>query len=217
MATEYKLSYTAAEIDERLDKVIRNSEDVSSLQGDVGVIQGDVGSLQTNVDTIQSDVGVLRTDVQKKAEFVQLTSVEFEALGDSVDENVIYGITDDDETGNSVLYTEQSLTDDQKAQVRFNIGAASSANYDESIIGLSVDGTTVTYIKGDGSVHSFETQDTNTEYSLATDEVTGLTKLYATIGNAEDGTMTQKAIKTWLDKKVGVSIDDAQDMLIFTI
>lgn len=92
-----------------------------------------------------------------------------------------------------------------------------STNYDESIIGLSVNGTTVTYIKGDGSVHTFETQDTNTTYSLGTDETTGLTKLYATTGSAEDGTMTQKAIKTELDKKVGVTIDSAQDMLIFTI
>lgn len=33
----------------------------------------------------------------------------------------------------------------------------------KSIIGLSVDGTTITYIKGDGSIHSFETQDTDTD------------------------------------------------------
>ena len=90
-------------------------------------------------------------------------------------------------------------------------------NYNETIIGLSVDGQTVTYIKGDGSVHSIITQDTNTEYFLATDEITGLTKLYATTGSAEDGTMTQKAIKTELDKKVGVSIDDSKNTLIFTI
>lgn len=94
---------------------------------------------------------------------------------------------------------------------------ASVTDYNESIIGLSVDGTTVTYIKGDGTSHSFQTQDTNTTYSLATDETTGLVKLYATTGSAEDGTMTQKAIKTELDKKVGVSIDSAQNMLIFTI
>lgn len=90
-------------------------------------------------------------------------------------------------------------------------------DYNETIIGLSVDGTTVTYVKGDGSVHCFETQDTDTTYSLATDEVTGLTRLYATTGNNIDGTMTQKAIKTELDKKVGVTIDPAQGALIFTI
>ena len=92
-----------------------------------------------------------------------------------------------------------------------------STNYDESIIGLSIDGTIITYIKGDGSVHTLETQDTNTTYSLGTDEVTGLTKLYAITGNAEDGTMTQKAIKTELDKKVGVTVDSSQDTLVFTI
>lgn len=96
-------------------------------------------------------------------------------------------------------------------------GKADISSYNESIIGLSVEGTTVTYIKGDGSVHTFETQDTDTTYTLGTDEVTGLTKLYATTGYAEDGTMTQKAIKTELDKKVGVSVDDAQDTLVFTI
>lgn len=88
--------------------------------------------------------------------------------------------------------------------------------FGESIIGLSVDGTTVTYIKADGSTHSFETQDTDTTYSLGTDTTSGLTKLYATTGNAEDGTMTQRAIKTELDKKVSVSMDSAQNTLIFT-
>lgn len=92
-----------------------------------------------------------------------------------------------------------------------------SVNYDESIIGLSIDGQTITYIKGDGSVHTMVTQDNNTEYFLATDEVTGLTKLYSTTGNAEDGTMTQKAIKTELDKKVGVEVDDSQNALVFTV
>lgn len=86
-----------------------------------------------------------------------------------------------------------------------DLSNTTSTNYNESIIGLSVDGQVITYIKGDGSTRTFETQDTNTEYFLATDEVTGLTKLYATVGNAEDGTMTQKAIKTELDSKVNTS------------
>ena len=64
-------------------------------------------------------------------------------------------------------------------------------DFNETIIGLSVDGQKITYIKGDGSVHTFTTQDTDTTYSLGTDETTGLTKLYATTGSAEDGTLTQ--------------------------
>ena len=92
-----------------------------------------------------------------------------------------------------------------------------TVDYNESIIALEVDGQTFTYTKGDGSVHSFQTQDTDTTYSLGTDTVTGLTKLYATIGNAEDGTMTQKAIKTELDKKVGVEINSSENQLAFVI
>lgn len=91
-----------------------------------------------------------------------------------------------------------------------------ASDYNESIIGLSVDGQTITYIKGDGSQHTLVTQDTDTTYSIGTDEAIGLTKLYATTGSAEDGTMTQKAIKTELDKKISVSIDPTQNMLVFT-
>jgi hypothetical protein len=86
----------------------------------------------------------------------------------------------------------------------------------ENIIALEIAGTTITYTKADGSTHSFETQDTNTEYFLGTDEITGLTKLYSSLGENEDGTMTQKAIKTELDKKVGVTTSDDLHRLIFT-
>ena len=118
-------------------------------------------------------------------------------------------------TGDAI-YNLQSKIDQVSDAVDVFSGTVAT-NYNESIIGLSVDGLTVTYIKGDGSVHTFETQDTNTTYSLGTDAQTGLTKLYATTGSAEDGTMTQKAIKTELDKKVGVTVDTTQNALVFTI
>ena len=120
---------------------------------------------------------------------------------------------------NDIYYTETEIDEKigEVANTVADLSNTASTNYNESIIGLSVDGKVVTYIKGDGSIHTFETQDTNTTYSLGTDEVTGLTKLYATTGSAEDGTMTQKAIKTELDKKVGVTVDDVNDVLVFTI
>jgi hypothetical protein len=140
----------------------------------------------------------------------------FDALANKADkkhshtaEDLQIDISDDLE---ATLKVANDYTDEQVADLTSTV----ETNYDETIIALSVDGTTVTYIKGDGSVHTFETQDTNTTYSLGTDSVTGLTKLYATTGNAEDGTMTQKAIKTELDKKVGVTMDDANHTLIFT-
>lgn len=119
-------------------------------------------------------------------------------------------------TYRTTLMVLTTKLDNMQAEIN-SVTAASSTNYDESIIGLSVDGQTITYIKGDGSVHMITTQDTNTEYSLATDTTTGLTKLYATTGTADDGTMTQRAIKTALDNKVNVSVDSTQDLLVFTV
>ena len=93
-------------------------------------------------------------------------------------------------------------------------------HYEETIIALQVEKTEegmikVNYITGDGEQHTFEVEDDNTEYQLGTDAETGLTKLYAVTGSAEDGTMTQKAITTELNKKVGVTVDDDAEMLIF--
>ena len=73
----------------------------------------------------------------------------------------------------------------------------------------------LTYWTGDGEEHSLLVPDKDTTYNLATDEELGLTRLYATTGSAEDGTMTQKAITEELNKKVGVKLDG--DTLIFTI
>lgn len=45
----------------------------------------------------------------------------------------------------------------------------------------------------------------NNTYSIATDQVAGLMKLYTTSGNNEDGTMTQKAITDQLNSKVNTT------------
>ena len=120
-----------------------------------------------------------------------------------------FKIGDGEKNVNDLPFYESHLQEEIKfvTETVEDLSDTVEVNYNESIIALSVDGQVVTYIKGDGTSHTFITQDTNTTYSLGTDEVTGLTKLYATTGNAEDGTMTQKAIKTELDKKVGVSLE----------
>ena len=50
----------------------------------------------------------------------------------------------------------------------------------------------------------------------ATAEVPGIMKLYNTIGNNEDGTMTQKAITDELDDKVEIQLNKDEELLIFT-
>ena len=92
----------------------------------------------------------------------------------------------------------------------------------ESIIALSVEpspdgkGNHLTYIKANGSMKTIFLPDQNTTYSLGTDEVTGLTKIYATTGDAIDGTMSQRAITTELRKKVSVAVDENKKSLIFS-
>ena len=74
---------------------------------------------------------------------------------------------------------------------------------DTYVKGLSVSGTTVTFTFGDGDTSTITTQDTT--YSTGTASTAGLTKLYTSTGTATDGTMTQNAIKTELDGKLGSS------------
>lgn len=58
----------------------------------------------------------------------------------------------------------------------------------------------------------------NTAGSLPTASATtpGVMKLYDTVGNNEDGTMTQKAITDELDDKVEIQLNKDEELLIFT-
>ena len=76
---------------------------------------------------------------------------------------------------------------------------------DTYIKGLSVNGRTITYTKGDGGTGTITTQDTNTTYSTGTATTSGITKLYTGTGTATDGTMTQNAITTALNGKASSS------------
>lgn len=84
----------------------------------------------------------------------------------------------------------------------------------QAVTGFWVNGRTVTYRTGDGAYHTLVNE--GAIYDLATDEKTGLTKLYKTVGYNTDGTMTQKAITDELMRKTEVSLGDDQHTLIFS-
>ena len=119
-----------------------------------------------------------------------------------------------DEIGAGVLTVATKYTDEKVAP----LATIEEVNtkYNGSVVSLSVNGKVVTYVTGDGQTHTFETQDTDTTYTLGTDSTTGLTKLYKVTGDQEDGTMTQKAITEELNKKVSVSVDTTNGILIFS-
>jgi hypothetical protein len=73
-----------------------------------------------------------------------------------------------------------------------------SGNYSKAVIAMSIEDNIITYYTVDGQKHTMEIE----EYPLGTPTIEGLTKLYATTGQATDGTMTQKAITDELNKKL---------------
>jgi hypothetical protein len=73
-----------------------------------------------------------------------------------------------------------------------------SNDYSKAVIAMSISDNIITYYTGDGQEHTMELE----EYPLGTPTIEGLTKLYATTGQATDGTMTQKAITDELNKKL---------------
>lgn len=80
---------------------------------------------------------------------------------------------------------------------------------------VTIEGTTVTITRGDGSTTEQTTQDTT--YDQATDAKLGLVKLYGSAGAASDGAMTQAAITTALAGKADVeTITEADIDQIFT-
>lgn len=52
MATEYKLSYTATDINERLGKINQLSDDVADLQNDINVVQDNINQLTNNKQNV---------------------------------------------------------------------------------------------------------------------------------------------------------------------
>lgn len=59
-------------------------------------------------------------------------------------------------------------------------------------------------------------QKLNINLELASEQLTGVMKLYSTTGDNEDGTMTQRAITKELSEKVELTINMDEEMIIFT-
>jgi hypothetical protein len=68
----------------------------------------------------------------------------------------------------------------------------------------------------DGEIYHYNGSNYISAVPAATAEVAGIMKLYTTTGNNEDGTMTQYAISSALNKKVEVSLDAENEELIIS-
>ena len=100
---------------------------------------------------------------------------------------------------NGVFYTDASFTEEI-------IGAATKIYIDISTQSMYYFNG-VAFIQVGGSAGSIPT---------ASAEVPGIMKLYDTLGQNEDGTMTQKAITEELEDKVEITLNHEEELLIFT-
>lgn len=88
---------------------------------------------------LTADVQLSLKQIDTKANILPITTEEYEALNeDDFDANTLYMLTDaEEDTEGAVLYTEQTLAEEQKTQARENIGAVSAEEVEAMINGDS--------------------------------------------------------------------------------
>lgn len=82
------------------------------------------------------------------------------------------------------------------------VNAALEGKQDELTAANVVSGSQNVQVGFENGVYTISATDNNTEYGIGTATTEGLTKLYTATGEAQDGTMTQAAIKVALDGKL---------------
>lgn len=93
-------------------------------------------------------------------------------------------------------------------------GTTLAINQDEQIglLGYSSAEPGMTPVKGEDGILQWK----KIETPLASAEISGIMKLYDSVGQNTDGTMTQKAISDELDDKVEIALNIEEEMIIFT-
>ena len=74
---------------------------------------------------------------------------------------------------------------------------------------ISMEGDIVTVVRGDGTHYSFDINDNDTTYPSASEEEEGVSKLYSSLGENEDGGVSQKVV-TDTFYQINRTIDDKQ-------
>lgn len=74
---------------------------------------------------------------------------------------------------------------------------------------ISMEGDIVTVVRGDGTSYSFDINDNDTTYPSASEEEEGVSKLYSSLGENEDGGVSQKVV-TDTFYQINETIDNKQ-------
>ena len=171
-----------------------------------------IGTSETAAAANKDGSGNVITDTYIKGLASSGTTVTFtkgdNSTGSFQTQDTTYGTGSSAEAGLTKLYGSKGTnTDGTMTQNAINSELNGLDNSklakSDGVTGFSVNGSTVTYTKGDGSTGSFQTH--NTEYGNATTATAGIVKLADSTGQSEDDVMTQKAVSDALTGKVGTS------------
>ena len=109
MATEFKLSYTGSEVNQKLGKIDGLVDAEQRLTNEIAVERARINSFTALGD------GSTTGDAELQDIRVGYDGTEYSTAGEAVREQAM----------SAIRYTEQTLTEEQKAQARTNIGAVS--------------------------------------------------------------------------------------------
>ena len=118
MALEYKLSYTAEEIDEKLGLVGQNkdnidvaNENIEALAGSVNVVNGNIDEINENINTITGNINTINGNINTINGNVETLET---AIASKADKDHTHDYADIDHTHN---YAEVDHTHDNYAEV----------------------------------------------------------------------------------------------------
>lgn len=169
----------------------------SALDTRLGTAEGDIDALQADMgDVPEAGWTISSTNTKNVSEAITLLEGKVADVAsteglNALEKNVATNTANIALKANSAdVYT--------KDEVDIELGKKQN----ELTAANVVSGSQNVQVGFENGVYTISATDNNTEYGIGTATTEGLTKLYTATGEAEDGTMTQAAIKVALDGKL---------------
>ncbi len=164
-------------LDTRLDTAEGKIEEIDAVVDTLQGVEGGDEGIVTKVTNLETTVGDLETTV-----------------GDA-DSGLVKQVATN--TANIALKANSA-----DVYTKDEVNTALEGKQDELTAANVVSGSQNVQVGFENGVYTISATDNNTEYGIGTATTEGLTKLYTATGEAQDGTMTQAAIKVALDGKL---------------
>ena len=172
---------------------------LGTAEGDIDALQADMGDVpeagwtisSTNTKNVSEAITLLEGKVADVASTEGLDALEKNVATNTA--NIALKANSEDVYAKNEVYTKSEVNTALEGKQNELTAANVVSGSDNVVVGFA-----------DG-VYTISATDKNTEYGVGTPTTEGLTKLYTATGEAQDGTMTQAAIKVALDGKLATN------------